>query len=180
MLAVISTLLLINAWAAPAKPSCSAKEIKRQDCRLYFDTYNLRLLKDTVAWNDGTWHTVDDIPLRGEGVEWEKARFEFLNGWPILQLWIWDAGAGENEVQSLHWYVADAEKRKFTIVATGVVRRRRPHKPKTVEGEVAAKAPAKFTYDKMEPHALKPLKDGTLEWSLNREKKIIGRVPHGV
>lgn len=177
MLWWISTLLLVNSWGASpnaksnakAKTTCNAKEIQRQDCRLTVDTYNLRLLKDTVAWSDGTWHTVDDLPLKGDGTEWEKIRFEFLNGWPILQLWIWDAGAGENKVQSLNWYVADAEQRKFTVVATGVVRKRRPHKD--------AK---KFSYDAMEPHALKPLKDGTLEWTLKQEKKIIGRVAHGV
>jgi hypothetical protein len=187
MLWLMTTLLLGNTWVLHAasgmksKAACNSKEIKRQDCRLTVDTYNLRLLKDTVAWNDGTWRTVDDMPLKGEGVEWEKARFEFLNGWPIVQLWIWDAGTGENQVQSLHWFVADAEKRKFTVVATGVVRKRRPHKVAVPEGETATKGPpAKFTYDAMEPHALKPLKDGSLEWTLNRDKKIIGRVPHGV
>lgn len=141
------------------KTACSARELKRQDCRLTVGSYNLRLLKSTVAWDDGTWKTVDDMPLKDEEAQWEKATFNFINGWPILQLWIWDAGVGEAKVQSLHWYVADAEKRHFTILATGVVRKRR--------GKLM---------DPMEPHQLKATKDGGLEWTLKNEKKLIQRV----
>ena len=161
------SLLFSCAFAVPPKLACGPKELKRLDCRLTVDTYNLRLSKDTVAWSDGTWHTVDDMPLKGEGVEWEKARFEFINHWPILQMWLWDAGVGENKVQSLHWYVADAEKRKLTIMAAGIVRKRR-----VVDG--------KPIYDAMEPHALKALKNGSLEWTLKNEKKLIERVKHGI
>ena len=167
MLWILNALLVSVAFAVPSKLACAPKELKRQDCRLTTDTYNIRMLKDTVAWDDGTWHTVDDMPLKGEGVEWEKARFEFINHWPILQLWVWDAGVGENKVQSLHWYVADAEKRTFTVLAEGVVRRRRVADGKTI-------------YDAMEPHVLKPLKNGSLEWSLRNEKKLIERVRHGI
>lgn len=168
----IFNALIVIASAAPnklqGKLSCNAKELSRLDCRLTVDTYNLRLLNDTVAWNDGTWHTVDDMPLKGEGVTWEKARFEFINGWPILQLWIWDAGTGENKVQSLHWIVADAEKRHFTVIARGIVRKRHPAEN------------GKFLTDAMEPHNLKPLKDGSLEWTLKTDKKIFGRTKNGV
>lgn len=173
-------------WIAPfllsaALPGdkCQSKELKQLDCRLTVDTYNLRLLKDTVAWDDGTWHTVDDMPLKGEGVTWERAEFNFINGWPILQLWIWDSGVGENKVQSLHWFVADAEKRHFTIIAQGVVRKRRPHKLPAVDGE-PVRFSDKYTYDKMEPHALKPLKSGGLEWTLKNDKKLIERVKNGI
>lgn len=162
-------LSVLSAFTAhPTKSACTAKELARQDCRLTFDTYNLRLLKKTVAWSDGTWHSVDDLPLTGEGVVWEKAQFEFINGWPILQLWIWDAGQGESQVQSLHWYVADAEKQKFTLLAEGVVRKRRLSEEK------------KLIFDAMEPHALKPLKTGALEWTLRKEKKLFERVKHGI
>lgn len=154
--------------AVKARNSCTSRELSRQDCRLAQDTYDLRLLKDTVAWNDGTWHTVDDLPLKGEGIQWEKATFNFINGWPILQLWIWDAGVGENKVQSLHWYVADAERRRFTILAEGIVRKRRLK-------SVPKAKPAEMIFDAMEPHALKPLKNGSLEWTLKTEKKLIER-----
>jgi len=172
-------LLPLFFWPALAADKCADKELKRLDCRLTVDTYNLRLLKDTVAWDDGTWHTVDDMPLKGDGVTWERAEFAFINGWPILQLWLWDAGVGENKVQSLHWYVADAEKRHFTILASGVVRKRRPHRAPAVDGE-APKFLDKYTYDKMEPHALKPLKNGSLEWTLKADKKLIERVKNGI
>lgn len=158
----------LAALAAPMKSVCPARDLARRDCRLKVANYNIRLLPETIAWNDGTWRTVDDMPLKGDGLTWEKATFEFINGWPILQLWIWDSGTGETSVQSLRWYVADAEKRHLTILAEGVVRRRR----KSPEG--------KFINDPMEPHALKPLKSGGLEWTLRGQKKTIERVPHGV
>ncbi len=155
-------MIHIPAWAAvKGKTNCSVKELARQDCRLTVGAYNLRLLKDTVAWDDGTWKTVDDMPLKDEGVQWEKATFNFINGWPILQLWIWDSGVGEAKVQSLNWYVADAEKRHFTVLARGVVRKRRLNP---------------LVMDAMEPHQLKPTKDGGLEWTLKNEKKLIQRV----
>ncbi len=186
LLFVAMQVLAAPPAARKFKTDCGARELARQDCRLMADTYNLRLLKDTVAWNDGTWRTVDDMPLRGEGVQWERASFNFINGWPILQLWIWDAGVGEAKVQSLHWYVADAAKRQFTILASGVVRKRRV-KPLPVEepapdsgGKPKPPAKPQLVYDAMEPHALKPLKNGGLEWTLKNEKKLIERVGNGI
>lgn len=174
--------------ALPNKLKCTAKELARLDCRLTSGTYNIRILPKTIAWSDGTWHTVDPMPLNGEAVAWEKIEFAFLNGWPILQLWLWEKGFSETEVQSLHWYVADAEKRKFTILSEGVVRKRRlepvdppapppegaPAKGKT---PVVVKTPKpKYLYDAWEPHALKVGKKGSLEWTLNSQKKIISKV----
>jgi hypothetical protein len=64
--------------------------------------------------------------------------------------------------------VADAEKQKFTLLAEGVVRKRRLSEEK------------KLIFDAMEPHALKPLKTGALEWTLRKEKKLFERVKHGI
>ncbi|MGZ3723275.1 MAG: hypothetical protein ACXVA9_10110, partial [Bdellovibrionales bacterium] len=143
--------LVPPAFAAAKKDklTCTAKEIARMDCRLISGTYNIRILPKTIAWNDGTWHTVDDMPLKGEAIAWEKIQFAFLNGWPILQLWIWEKGFSETEVQSMHWFVADAEKRKFTILAEGIVRKRRlepaeppPEPPPAAAPVKGAKGPA--------------------------------------
>lgn len=173
-------MLLLTALIAHAAPklSCNAKELQRRDCRLIQANYNLRLLDKTVAWNDGTWHTVEPMPLSGEGVSWEKINFEIMNGQPVLQMWLWDKGVGEAQVQSLHWFVADAERRKFTILAQGVVRKRRLKEPLTgaeangAPAAAAAKKP-KYLFDAWETHGLKKLKNGTLEWTLGREKKIL-------
>lgn len=162
--------------AAPVKTSCTAKEIARKDCRLFAGGYDLRLLSETIAWNDGTWRTVDPMPLKGEKVKWEKAGFQFFGDWPILQLWIWDEGTGEAPVQSLHWFVADAEKRKLTVLATGVVRKRRQKPIPVVEGEEPPKSvKPEYLVDAMEPHQLKALKNGNLEWSLARDTRILER-----
>lgn len=182
---VLVLLFICNAsMAAGSKTTCTKRELKALDCRLYTGAYNLRLLEKTVAWDDGTWHTVDPIPLVGEGVEWEKIQFEMLAQHPILQMWIWDKGVGESGVQSLHWYVADAEKRKLTVLAEGVVRKR--HLKAVIDAAPAAVATAKgkppspppappphYLYDAMEPHSLKTGKGGQLQWTL-------GGVSHGI
>src|SRR5205085_1479004 len=95
--------LIFQAWLAFAadKPACTAKELERLDCHLHKGRYDVRVLPQTIAWNDGTWHTVDQMPLNGEAVAWEKMNLDILSGWPVLQLWIWDKGTHETEVQSL-------------------------------------------------------------------------------
>ncbi len=158
-------MLLNFADAAPkTKSVCGDRELARKDCRLVLRPYEIRMTQDTITWFDGTWRTVDDLPLKGEGVEWQKARFEILNGAPILQLWLWDPGQGETKVQSLHWYVTTARDRKLRILAEGVVRKRR----QKVVNEDSDKH--QFIYDAMEPHSLKAVK-GALEWKLRNETK---------
>lgn len=183
VLIFLSLFATLSLFAAETKPkgTCHAKELKRQDCRLSAKSYELRLLGKTVAWTDGTWHSVDPMPLFGEGVVWEKVNFAFLNHQPILQVWLWDKGVGEAQVQSLHWYVMAAEKRRFQILSDGVVRRR--HQKEKVDVPVDAVPPTKtaessapvkkpqFIYDKMETHSLKALKSGELEWSLGAQKR---------
>jgi hypothetical protein len=185
---VMALLFSLALLAAPKdKLACTAKELARFDCRLTSGNYNIRLLPKTIAWNDGTWNTVDPMPLKGESVMWEKIQFQFINGWPILQLWLWEKGFSETEVQSLHWYVADAERRKFTVLAEGIVRKRRMEPvdppPEVKKGDpkakkVAVKPPPqpKYLYDGWETFNLKPLKGGSLEWRLNDQKKIISKV----
>jgi len=155
------------------KPTCNEKDLTRQDCRLRDGAYNVRLLSDTVAWHDGTWHTVEEIPLKGEQSAWEKMRFDLMGGWPILQLWIWDQGAGEGQVQSLHWYTVSLFDRKFKILAEGIVRKRRP----TVGAENEKPG---FLYDAWQKHSLKALKNGEVEWILNSEKKNLKRADYGL
>ena len=74
MSSFLLAVVLFNAWARPVDV-CSDRELRRRDCRLRVEGYSLRLLKDTIAWNDGTWRTVDDMPLKGDDFEWEKASF---------------------------------------------------------------------------------------------------------
>lgn len=160
--------LALCAAAPKEKLTCNAKELAGQDCHLGSGNYDIRLLPKTIAWNDGTWHTVDEMPLKGEASAWEKVEFKFVSGWPILQLWLWDKGAGESAVQSLHWYTADAEHRRFTIISEGVVRKRRLEK-------VEEGAKPRYLFDPMENHSLKANKKGGLEWQLGTQKKIISK-----
>jgi hypothetical protein len=169
MFPLVLALLLTHAFAA-GKSACTARELRGRDCRLAAGTYKIRLLSDTIARDDGTWHVVDPMPLKGDGVAWEKITFENQHGRPVLQMWLWDPGKGEAQVQSLHWFVADARPTALKIVADGVVRRRRM-KPPPEEGD--AKKKPEFLYDGWEKHGLKILKDGKFEWQLGQEKKIL-------
>src|SRR6516162_6178762 len=104
ILAVATNMALA---ATVMKPDCLKRELTRQDCHMHVGRYDVRLLSKTIAWNDGTWHTVDQMPLNGEAVAWDRASLQIDEGWPVLQLWLWDKGVGESDVQSLHWYTGD-------------------------------------------------------------------------
>lgn len=179
-LALLFTLLFPHALFAAKKtadkPTCTKREIERQDCRLKVGNYSVRLLAETIARDDGTWRTVDQMPLKGEGVSWEKVRMDIFKGWPVLQLWIWDKGEGEAQVQNLRWFVTDIRKGDLKILNEGVVRRRR-QKPIGPEGEPVSKEPKKPKYivDGWEKHGLSARKDGNLDWYLRDQKKVIDK-----
>jgi hypothetical protein len=157
---VLLLLITLNAHAADKKV-CTARELRRQDCRLKIGARDMRLLLESVAREDGVWHTVDQMPLKGD---WEKMTFDILDGRPILQMWIWDQGSGESQVQSLHWYVTEADRGKLGLLSEGVVRRRR----------VKAKEPkVEYLYDAWEKHALKARKGGGLDWQLGTQSKVL-------
>ncbi len=154
-----------------ANSSCKPKALLRKDCELKFKGHTVKLLKDTVAWNDGTWRAVDPMPLTQEGVKWERAKLEFINNRPILQLWLWDEGVGEAKVQSLHWYVYERSGQKLKALADGVVRKRR---------RLGEEPDSKFVYDSWKKHQLKALSGGALEWSLGNNRQILDGDKHGL
>lgn len=189
MLVLIASFLMIfglgDSFAALPesrdKTTCSRKDIVRQDCALQVGRDRLRLLAETLVWSNGTWHTVDQMPLKGDGTQWEKMQFQSFNGWPLLQVWIWGKGSGETQVQSLHWYVVDWIERKAHVRGEGVVRKRRMKQKAAVDGGKGPVAPSpEYIYDGWETHGLKLQKNGAVEFSLGREKKILERTGHGI
>ena len=162
LFSLVLSLVLSPTSQAAGRLACSSRDLKRQDCRLRLGEHNIRLLPATIARDDGVWHTVDDMPLKGEGIVWEKIRFEKVGSRSLLQFWIWDKGTGQAQVQSLHWYVADIRKDKMKLLAEGIVRRRRV---KDAKGE--------FIYDAYESHGLKPEKNGSITWSLGSQSKVL-------
>lgn len=168
----------VSFAAKPAnKMTCTKRELERQDCRLQFGAHSVRLLSETIARDDGVERKVDQMPLKGEGIAWEKMRLDNFQGWPILQMWIWDKGEGEAQVQNLRWYVTDLTKGDLKILNEGVVCRRR-QKPIGPEGEPVAKDKPKPKYivDAWEKHGLSLRKDGALDCHLRDEKKVFERV----
>jgi len=167
MWAFLLSALTAAATSGENSVVCRPRELARQDCRLQIAPYNIRLLAETVAWHDGTWYTVDPIPLKN--ASWEKIQFSRLGGRPVLQFWLWDAGT--DGVQALHWYVADAEKRKFQVLAEGIVRRRRArHKPDEKPTDKIT-----FIYDAIEKHSLKAGANGRLIWQLGSQRRELER-----
>lgn len=155
-------LLLVSLlFAAPTdKSTCRPKELERLDCRLSLGTHKVRLLRETIVRDDGVWHMVDPMPLKIEGVVWEKISLTRMGLHAVIQLYLWDKGEGEAQVQSLRWYVAALDKARLEILAEGVVRRRRAK-----EGG--------FIYDAYEKHGLKALKNGALEWTLGSQTRTL-------
>jgi hypothetical protein len=173
----ILIFMLSSSHAAEvAKSLCTAKDLARRDCRLSSAGTNVRLLPESLAWYDGTWHTVEPMPLKGQQSDWEKIEFQFLGGRPILQLWLWDKGTEVTGVQSLHWLTGELQKRKFKILAEGVVRKRRPK----AKDALAAETKTQYLYDAFIEHSLKTSKNGDLDWSLGIDKKTLPRNDHGI
>ena len=170
MWSLILALFCCSAGALD-RSACGARDLKRKDCRLRLGENNVRLLAATIARENGVWHVVDDLPLKGDG-SWEKATFSKINGRLLLQLWLWDVGVGETRVQALHWYVADIQSEKMKLLGEGVVRRRRVKSPS-----------AEFIYDAWEKHSLLPAKKkGELVWTLGAQTKTLpsGDGAHGI
>jgi hypothetical protein len=148
------SLLLIPflTMALPDRSRCSPRDLTRQDCRLQSGNWNFQLSNKTISWSDGVWKTVDNLPLSGDGLTWEKGQLKIINKRVFVQLWIWDAGVGEGKVQSLHWYVLEFANKKMNVIVQEVVRKRHPE---VVEGK-----PVKYIYDPMEPHQLEKVLKG--------------------
>lgn len=144
------------SFALSDRSRCLSKDLARQDCRLQQGKFKAQLSNKTVAWNNGIWQGVDELSLNGEGLTWEKAFLREIDGRLVLQMWIWDAGAGETKVQSLHWLVFDFAENKMRPQLKRVVRRR--HVKTTDQGKVS------YILDPMERHSLKT--------KLNKYKKV--------
>lgn len=111
------------------------------------------------------------MPILAQDVEWERAELEFINDRPILQLWLWDGGVGEANVQSMNWFVYEMKDRKATLLARGVVRKRR----RVGEGDES-----RFVYDAWQKHYLKAAAEGRLEWSLGSKTLILEKDANGI
>ena len=134
---------------------------------------HLDLLDKTIAWTDGTWRSVDPMPLSGEGIEWEKIIFTRLNAQIFLQMWIWDKGVGEMQVQSLRWFVSHLQSRKFHTLAEGVVRKRHLEQPLVAASGTAPLPKPKYLNDTQEKHEFRPLKGNQFAWVLGTQSKTI-------
>jgi hypothetical protein len=181
MISLLLALCSVSAAASIAKEklSCTSKELVRKDCPLKQGSFRLRLLDASVAWGDGIWHVVEKTPLNGDGTFWEKVHFSVLAGRPILQMWIWDKGAGEAVVQSLRWFTMDLSHRRASVLAEEVVRKRRLNVVEPAEvGKSSRKAVAgpKFIYDQMEAHGLQAGKDGVLHFQLGRNRRVLEKI----
>lgn len=179
-------LIAALAWSAPTKLKCTHRELKAKDCHLQSPPFQVNLLEATVSWNDGTWRTVEGMPLKGEGVEWELVGFELHDGWPILQMRIWDRGVGESNVQSLHWFVLDLSDRHLKTLAEGVVRKRHTPPPAGEDAAVNADVKTKKTnlpktlLERPEDAGMKWLGKDRFEWHVGRQRKVIERERNGI
>lgn len=160
-LAVLATDtgLTARAWARSERTQCTARDLERQDCLLKKKPLELQLSSRKVAWSDGVWNKIDNLPFSGEGFVWEKIVLREIKKRAILQMWIWDLPAGEAQVQNLHWIVIEFRNHKMKVIAQEIVRKRHP-KPRSDEKE-----PVSYLNDPMDPHGLKEAKGDRLKWT---------------
>lgn len=158
---IVIILILHSPWAfgLSERSRCLSADLKRQDCRLQKGKFKAQLSNKTISWATEIWQSVENLPLSGEGITWEKVILREVGNRLILQMWIWDAGLGESKVQSLHWYVFDFVEGKMQLRVDEVVRRR--HSKMDDQGKTT------FVLDPMEKHGIKTVlsKKKKIEWN---------------
>lgn len=109
---LFSTLLLAATmgWAKagsnPARPiECAVQDLRQKDCLLRLKNLKVRLSAQKILIDNGTWKTLRDLPLVGEGTEWQRVRLMELHRRPLIDLLIWEAPAGPLQFQKLQWFV---------------------------------------------------------------------------
>ena len=159
----LQLLLLLSLYpsfysaARPHDPHtfCTKRELARRDCNLKLRPFEVQLSKMKVTWSDGTWTSIADAPLPGDGNQWEKASLGKIGKRWILQMWIWDVGKGEAKVQSLHWVVAEMDEHISHIRVNEIVRKRK----------VKMTTPVTYSYDPFVKHNLK-LTGNVIHWTV--------------
>lgn len=158
--------------ASSSQLKCSAEKLEQKNCVLRAANYTIELADKKILLNDGTWRAVEEMPLyEAKSVQWDLARLRILQGRLLIELKMWDEPSGEAEIQSLHWFVLQADKgAKLERLLHQVISKRR--KTSSGQGEAVKKV---VLQDKVEPHGLKPIKDNKIHWWAGREKGELTR-----
>lgn len=186
LLFIVKLWLIANVGVSAESKNCSAKNLKRWDCRLKLSGMVVHVTKERILLSDGVWRAVDNIPMV-KIIEWQQVRLEKLGGRLFLILGFWDEGAGEAKVQVRHWIVSEVTTAdgvvKTEVKVRQVVQRRtlRTEGPRVPEMESETKPEAKsdakpeqkkYLTDKAEKIELRS-SHGKIVWRVGRETGVI-------
>lgn len=149
------------------KGQCTKRELSLQDCELRIGKTKLNLFQGRWRFDDGLWLSVNDMPVAGELVQWDKISFEQHNNRRILQMWVWSKPTGEAEVQNLNWFVMELGEFESPKRVHEVVQRRRLGARVTDSTRKPATQQAIYIYDPRDKTALQTTKT-QIKWSAGR------------
>jgi hypothetical protein len=156
--------------AKSGRVSCNQRERLRRSCALQMGPLKVSLSPDRWHFDDNIKVGAFDLPLKGEGVDWEKVTLQSLGGRRFLQLWFWSTPQGEPGLETLTWFVIEISGLEAPERLQQVVRRRRK-----VLGTTLAKldsvtsAKIQYQYDPIEKHSLQP-HGSRIRWAAGRQK----------
>lgn len=104
---------------------CSKKDLDLKSCHLKMGSYQVRLSRDKVTVNDGTWKAVHDLPLVEEGVVWEKVGLRKLGSRWIVEIEFWSSPLGDAGIQDLKWFLFELNGSQWEKKVEEVIQKRR-------------------------------------------------------
>lgn len=165
--ATLSVKMEKNGRRPADKNKCNKRELSLRDCELVVGKTKLNLLKERWRFEDGLWLAVNDLPVKGDTIQWDQIRLDQYAERRILQLWLWSRSEGEAEVQTLNWYVIELGEQESPVRVHEVVQRRRLGARVTDSTRIPATKAAIYIYDPRDKTNLKPAKE-KLMWSAGR------------
>lgn len=149
------------------KGKCTKRELSLKDCELRVGKTKLNLFQGKWRFEDGLWLAVNDLPVNGETVQWDKVTLNQYDDRRILQLWLWSRSEGEAEVQALNWYVIEIGQYESPARVHEVVQRRRLGARVTDSTRTPATKQSIYIYDPRDKTDLNNAKK-QLKWSAGR------------
>lgn len=158
---------LVKPSRRDSKAACTPRELKRKDCKLTAKKLKVGLFQDKWRFDDGKWLANQNLPVVGDGVQWQKVTLRQLGTRYVVEMWVWSEPQGETKVQDLNWIVMEVGNFSKAVGVQQVVQRRRLLPPRQVAS--TSKGQARYQLDPLEPHGL-VLSQGKILWRAGRDK----------
>lgn len=148
--------VLVSALAHGEHHQCSQRSLRIKNCHLKHYGYHIHFTEsERIIISDGIWREVEDMPLKGDAVLWEKIWMERIQGRTFVSVMQWTAPKGEGEVRSLQWVVLELDGSKVKKQLTQTVQKLRV--------SLNNREPAQYKDDR-KPYGLSPGEGDKIYW----------------